>query len=358
MCEVGDTTIEISEKTDHGKYEFLRTYYTIWNFITKGKPRVIIDTHAGTGIVEYKKDKKRIYGSAALAVIKTCAISNRLTIHLVEKNKYNFNILFKTIKDLQNGVQKFTLKKKIVKTRDVLNPQIINEEEINDPNLEHSIYPDTPDFSSNTYQKELIMTKAKFEFSNKDIEDEIHNIIAKYNESDIPDRNDPTKMMKPILLFLVDPCGMLKWDPIIKAIGEKANQQEGVEMILNWNTDTIIRNKKRPSFYQTMSQVYGMPENEVELYLKGCDSLDEYFEKYAKRLNHYWKYVDRLNVKKYTKIKPRAPEQPSYYLVFCTNNKAGHSIAVNKIKKIKTFLDKGNYSDIGIMVKKLTENHN
>ncbi len=49
--------IQVGEKSNKSKYDFLRMYYTKWNQIIKSRPRVIIDTHAGSGIVELLKNK-------------------------------------------------------------------------------------------------------------------------------------------------------------------------------------------------------------------------------------------------------------------------------------------------------------
>ena len=115
MCESSDNLpiINVGEKTDKGKYEFLRMYYYLWNFITKGRDRFIIDTHAGSGAVDYEENKgildqriiKRIFGSPLLAIVKTVAISNKLTIILNEKNQDRYLELKKNVDDfLENGV--------------------------------------------------------------------------------------------------------------------------------------------------------------------------------------------------------------------------------------------------------------
>ena len=62
MCESFDNIpiIRVGEKTNKAKYDFLRLYYTLWNVITKTRPRIIIDTHAGSGIVELHGEKDYI----------------------------------------------------------------------------------------------------------------------------------------------------------------------------------------------------------------------------------------------------------------------------------------------------------
>ena len=61
MClsktEAEKSIIRVGEKTNKAKYEFLRLYYTVWNQITKARPRIIIDTHAGSGLVELIGEK-------------------------------------------------------------------------------------------------------------------------------------------------------------------------------------------------------------------------------------------------------------------------------------------------------------
>ncbi|MFW9878763.1 MAG: hypothetical protein ACFFG0_37265, partial [Candidatus Thorarchaeota archaeon] len=80
--------IKVGDNTNKSKYEFLRLFYTKWNQITKPSPRVIIDTHAGTGMVRLitkirllnKYYSKLIYGSPLLAILKTLKISNNLKL--------------------------------------------------------------------------------------------------------------------------------------------------------------------------------------------------------------------------------------------------------------------------------------
>ncbi|MHA1677236.1 MAG: hypothetical protein ACTSVK_00200 [Promethearchaeota archaeon] len=92
MCENIEKSglIQVQKKTNIGKYEFLKSYYTSWNRIIHPAPRIIIDTHTGTGAVEltdeYGKSEK-IYGSALLAIEKTLLLSNGFKIILVEKKK-------------------------------------------------------------------------------------------------------------------------------------------------------------------------------------------------------------------------------------------------------------------------------
>jgi len=93
--------IIVGEKTNKSKYDFLRGFYPSWNKIVKTRERVIIDTHAGTGMVELQsskdilgvQSKRKMYGSPLLAIIKTLTISNRLTIILNEANLDIFSTL-------------------------------------------------------------------------------------------------------------------------------------------------------------------------------------------------------------------------------------------------------------------------
>ncbi len=87
------------------------------------------------------------------------------------------------------------------------------------------------------------------------------------------------------------------------------------------------------------------PNNEIE----------EYFKIYQAQLKRYWKHVEKVVIKKFTTIKPKAPQLPSYYLVFCTNNKEGHSIATNKFDKINDKLQRGDYQDIGKLIKEMRQ---
>jgi hypothetical protein len=102
--------IKVGEKTNKSKYDFLRLFYTKWNQITKPHPRVIIDTHAGTGLVNLttknnltkKRYSEEIYGSPLIAIIKTIKISKNLKIILNEANPDNYAYLRKYLDIVEN----------------------------------------------------------------------------------------------------------------------------------------------------------------------------------------------------------------------------------------------------------------
>ena len=111
-----DVIITVKDKTTLMKYEFLKLYYTKWNDVIKQTYRFIVDTHAGSGIVNYipsgtlfQEDQiKQIYGSPLIALLKTIRLSDKLTLIFNEVNEKRFIFLNEQIENVkQNGIRLF-----------------------------------------------------------------------------------------------------------------------------------------------------------------------------------------------------------------------------------------------------------
>ncbi len=338
MCESFDNIpiIRVREKTNKAKYEFLRLYYTTWNMITKTRPRVIIDTHAGSGIAELhrqkdilnKKSVKRIYGSPLIAILKTLQISSNLTIILNEANKTRFHELEKILNRFkQDGIPIFKRRKedfyyKSLKTK--------RKRKLKQKNL--YLYPESPEERPPLgYVKNLKFTKANIQLYYKKIESVIDEIFQNY----LTPVEVNNKIFNPIALFLVDPCGMVEWNEIIKKICMRSQKKEGTELILNWSWEAINRNLNTENKNSILSKIYGIPLKDVEIEFKNIIHMEQFLEKYIDQLKQYFLHVNKVGVPKDRKLKPRQSTYRKYFLLYCTNNKSGLSLAGYKTEKIK-----------------------
>ncbi len=141
-------------------------------------------------------------------------------------------------------------------------------------------------------------------------------------------------MKKP---YLVDPCGKVRWS-IIEKIGKLSNKKEGTELITNWSCPAIYRNKKN---YQELSEIYGINLNLIQETFSHLIWPIGYYSLYEHQLKQYWEFVEPLIVPKALRITPKMNKFPVYYLLYCTNNKSGISLAKSSIKSIKEGLRAG-----------------
>jgi hypothetical protein len=215
----------------------------MWNKIINPRPRIIVDTHAGSGIVNLYHDrdilKKRkltkIYGSALIALIKTLKLSNNLKIILNEKDPMKFRELEKHVTDFINfgvpifeeQVDNFAYKAFITKRKRKLK---------NKPKI---IFPNSPNQKPPlNFRKKRTKIKAKVELFNESIENVIDEII----DIELSDSDLKEKKLKPVVLFFVDPCGIVSWNDVISKICKRSTKEEGTELILNWSWEAINRN--------------------------------------------------------------------------------------------------------------------
>lgn len=347
----GDTPlIKIKESTDKGKYELLRAYYTSWNKITKVRPRVIIDTHAGSGMVLFlgeknifkKKVEKRIYGSPLLAILKTLKMSNNLKIILNEADPLIYSVLEKYVQEfINNGVPVFLSEKKIFEYKSLQTKRKRKQKIKHDRE-----FPESPeDKPKKGYRIEHLYSKAEIRLYNQKIEDIIEEIFKKY----LNDIEEKGKIIKPIALFLVDPCGSVDWKEVIKKICERSNKQEGTELILNWSYEAIARTINTDSKNQILSKIYGIPLENIEKEFEGINEMEDYLNKYINQLKNYFKYVIKYGVPRDRKTKPKQSKYRKYFLLVCTNNSSGASLAGYKAKKIKQ--DLRGYKDMNVFLK-------
>lgn len=351
MCENIEKSglIEVQKKTNTGKYEFLKSYYTSWNGIIHPAPRIIIDTHAGTGAVELTDEfgkSEKIYGSALLAIEKTLLLSKGLKIILVEKKRKNYNILENHINEIRkNGLsigkynppaqkQKKLLKKRSKKVK--RKPKYY--------------FPDSFNYKF-PYKYKLFKekTKAEIELHHAKIEDIIDDIIENtFYEQEIQRKDGKITKFFPKGLFLVDPCGHVDWRVIEKigklALDEKNNPKEGIELILNLSSMAIFRN---PENISLLVKIFGLSKKQIEEKFPLGTSSKQFLEEYIRNLNRFWKNIIEIKVPLSLKFKVRKKEvKESYYLLYCTNNTSGISLAKNKMSKINLQFTNFNYKDL------------
>lgn len=338
MCESVKNIpiIRVGEKTNKGKYDFLRSYYTLWNLITKTRPRVIVDTHAGTGVVELvgkknilnERNNKTIYGSALLAILKTLKISNNLTIILNESNPKHYSNLKNYVDNFkQNGVPIFIKKKDefYYKSLETKRKRKLKDKE----NWE---FPESPDEKpSRGFSKIHILSKANIITHPKEIEEIIDEIFQKYLKP--VEKRD--RIIKPIALFLVDPCGSVGWKDVIEKICKRSNKEEGTELILNWSWEAINRNLTTEFKNEMLSRIYGTSIEKIEEEFKEINSMDAFLKKYIEQLEKYFKHVIHVGVPRDRKIRPKMSSHKKYFLLFCTNNESALSLGGSKTKNIK-----------------------
>ena len=339
--------ITVRGSTTKSKYEFINLYYTKWNDITKPSPRIIVDTHAGTGqVILIKKspllrtiETEVIYGSPILAILKTLLISDNLVIILNEASKKNFKLSEKCTKAIRRrGLPIFKEIQERVRFRSL---------KTNRPNLQRRKkklkFPNS--FDSKTppgFQRVWIKSKADIFLNKNKIEDSIDDLFSEY--INIIDKKI-NKMPKG--LFLVDPCGMVSWNKVILKICERSNKLEGTELILNWSWEVIARTINTPSKNSTLSEIYGIPLDDIDEEFQGLDldNMEEFKNMYIQQLKEYFKYVVEVGVSKNRRLKPKLSTYRKYFLIFCTNNKSALSLAGYQLKKIEKKI-RGNIREI------------
>ncbi|MHA1647249.1 MAG: hypothetical protein ACTSVL_06730 [Promethearchaeota archaeon] len=351
MCENIEKSglIQVQKKTNIGKYEFLKAYYTGWNRIIHPSPRILIDTHAGTGAVELTDEfgkSEKIYGSSLLAILKTLRLSKGLKIILVEKKRKNFSILENQINEIRkNGLP-----------IGIYNPPKQKQEKLNKKRSKkvkrkkEYKFPDSFNYQL-PYKYKLFKekTKAEIELHHAKIEDIIEDIIKNnFCDQEIQSRNGKIKKIFPKGLFLVDPCGAVDWKVIEKigtlAIDENNELKEGIELILNLSSMAMYRNPKNRVL---LAKIFGLSEKQIKEKFPQKISFQKLLEEYIKNLSRFWNYIIEIKVPLSLKLKVRKKEvKESYYLLYCTNNPSGISLAKNKISKINFQFTNLNYKDL------------
>ncbi len=325
--------IRVKEKTNKAKYEFLRRFYTIWNQITKTRSRVIIDTHAGSGLVELEKnrnlynknERQLIYGSPLIAILKTLKISKNLKIILNEGNNTRYSLLKECINEFkEQGIPIF---KKIddelyFKSLETKRKKKLKKK----PDYK---FPETPNAKCPSgYQEIRENTNAEIIIYNEKIENIIDQILHDH-------LGDSLEELKPIALFLVDPCGVVGWNDVIKKICNRSNKNQGTEVILNWSWDAINRNLNNDSKNKVLSTIYGIEEDTICKEFNGFTQMNEFLDKYIAQLKKYFKYVIHVGVEKDRLLKPKRSDYKKYVLILCTNNQSALSLGGYNVRMIK-----------------------
>lgn len=342
--------IKVRNSTDKGKYELLRSYYTSWNKITKVRHRVIIDTHAGSGMVQFlggknilnKRVEERRYGSPLLAILKTLKMSNKLKIIFNEADPARYSILERHVQDfIDNGIPVFISKKKDFRYKSLQTKRKRKQKGKQDWK-----FPESPGKQPmKGYNAERIHSKAEIIMYNHKIEELIEEIFNKH----LKNIEEKDKSIKPIALFFVDPCGVVGWNDVIKKICQRSNKQEGTELILNWSYEAIARTINTESKNTTLSKMYGIPLEDIDKEFEGITEMEQYLNKYLGQLKNYFEYVINYGVPRDRKIKPKLSDYRKYFLIVCTNNSSGASLAGYKAKEIKQKLR--GYKDMDTFLK-------
>ncbi len=349
---VTEDNISVKENTVKAKYEFLKAYYTKWNQIIHPAPRVIVDTHAGSGIVMLEAQKnplgerpgEEIYGSPLLALLKTIQLSSGLTIHLNEP--YLFERLRSNLEPyLDAGLPLFQRKKESLEYRSLETRRLRKQR----PKPEFR-YPDKINRRlPRGYEQIWKKSDATIKFTGKEIQDNIGEILDEYAREQNVTTGGEEKIFQPKILFFVDPCGIVDWS-VIQAIGERAQGEEGIELILNWSWEAIVRNRKHNQREKILGRIYGFTPEEVIEHFSGKLRFDTCFNLYKEKLNQFWQYIEEAGVPRERKTKPKMSSHKKYFLFHCTNNKSGSSLAGGQVKKVKENIR--GYDDITKILKK------
>ncbi|MHA1764662.1 MAG: hypothetical protein ACTSVK_00195 [Promethearchaeota archaeon] len=199
------------------------------------------------------------------------------------------------------------------------------------------------------YKKSKVKTKAEIELHNAKIEDIIDEIIdLNFRERDVKKKDGKFSKIFPKGLFLVDPCGHVDWKVIEKigklALDENNEPKEGIELILNLSSMAMFRNPKNKSL---LSKIYGYSKKKIEKNFPPETSTQQFLEEYIRNLNNFWENITEIKVPLSLKFKVRKKEvEKSYYLLYCTNNESGNSLAKNKMRKINLQFTNFNYKDL------------
>ncbi|MHA1252713.1 MAG: three-Cys-motif partner protein TcmP [Candidatus Helarchaeota archaeon] len=328
MCESPSNLIEIKDKTDEFKYNFLKNYIPLWNSIICGRGRryrAIVETHAGTGYVILRG--KKIYGSSLIFLEKTALKQEALDFHFIEKEKKHYKQLKASIEDII---------KKGFFFQGIKEEKLIGDIKDGIP-IAKSVWKYRP---TTKYPK-----KNQIFLYNKDCKEAIQEILNKIE-------NRPT-------FFFIDPCGKLDWSLIEYIINkrllnkngkvklnEKGEKFQGTELFINFSWEAILRNNsnkfsddRRNRFFL---DVFGMTLSEIEQERKKIINkfkqeqiryyeYNIYLEIFMNKLRNFFKFVSNVDIPGLKSIK-----NPIYCLIFCTNNES----AENLFKNIEAKLNK------------------
>ncbi len=333
-----DVLITVEEKTDKVKYEFLRAYYTLWNSIVHPENRVIVDCHAGSGHVYFKQRNgkiKKIYGSPLQAILRTIAKSQKLTIILNEIAEPRFIFLKDLIQEIQSsGIRifqrdqpKYTAYKSITDQEHKVKVQNLPPEKR---------YPDEIDAQPpRGFVEKKIKTKSEIILRNGDASGLLDEVFSKYLLSGTRTNKEGVVVpWRTKAIFLIDPCGHISWHPLLERICERANREEGIEIILNWNYSAIARNLSTPNRTSILSSIYSIPEEEVDKEFPSTMNMEDFLEKYKEKLRQYFLFVNEVGVPRTRKIQPKMSSYREYFLIFCSNNESAGSLSLNKAKEL------------------------
>jgi len=343
--KVKPTFIKVGKNTNNSKYDFLRLFYTKWNQITKPSPRIIIDTHAGTGLVNLitknylfqTNSSQLIYGSPLLALLKTLRLSHNLKIILNEPDPNNHLILEK----ITNTVKKKGLPIFEKITEEFVYKSIQTNRRRKKKQKKEYLFPESFDSRPPLgFNRNWERTKAEIVLFKEDIEIIMKDIFKNYINI-----TDEKTNLKPKVLFFVDPCGSISWNAVIKKICLRSNKQEGTDLILNWSWEAINRTINTDSKNSVLSKIYGIPINRMDKEFEGILEMEEFLNKYKNKLQNYFKYVVEVGVPRDRKIKPKQSMYKKYFLILCTNNLSALSLAGYQIEKINTKM-RGKFKDM------------
>ncbi len=103
---------------------------------------------------------------------------------------------------------------------------------------------------------------------------------------------------------------------------------------MNWNYSAIGRNLSNQNRAKILSEIYGIPEADVNAEFPERFTMEDYLEKYKAKLRQYFAYVNEVGVPRKRKIKPKMSDYREYFLIHCSNNASAQSLSSSKIKEL------------------------
>ena len=104
---------------------------------------------------------------------------------------------------------------------------------------------------------------------------------------------------------------------------------------------------RNPTNISLLTKIFGFSKEQIEEKFPLGTPSQKLMEKYKRNLNRFWKNIIEIKVPLSLKFKVRKKEvKKSYYLLYCTNNSSGISLAKNKMSKINLQFTNFNYIDL------------
>ncbi len=323
MCESKDKIfIQIEEKTQEYKYEFISSYIPLWNSIICGRgrrKRAIIDTHAGTGKVILENQEE--FGSSLLFLQKTALKQEALKFYFCENDKKHCNSLEESIEEKSDiGFFFPGDHEKIIEVviKKGIPYQVVR-----------------PKYQPITKYPNLDQIK----IYNQDCLDVIDEILEEI-------KNRPA-------FFFIDPCGKFLFKLIEKIVNKRlldkignpilndeGGKLQGTELLISFSWEAISRfspekrdKKSKDKFFLEM---FGMDWDKVEKELskirkefiyskRRFSKYDLYLEVYKNQLKRYFDYVSEISIPGI-----KSEKNPIYAMIFCTSNKIAVKLFENK----------------------------